>query len=279
MGSQRELGGGEAASSDTGREGGPQYGEAREALLRAGVSILAGATSTPAEKLTVSALADTAGLSPGAFYYHWRDLDGFFVDLVGQVTRDRPKLEAEQLRAVLLEGMLYGGIIEAVKRGSKLSYESGTSDEAWRAEIRLTSINSPKVNKALRGKYEGYMRDYVQQYSQLLEIAGLEPRPPFTVESMAVVITALLEGLLLRHLTDPGAVEPIDEDWTLLGTTILALLSSVTMPKDGHSAHQTVSELAASSFASSAPVNVPLRGQRNQASRRGLTPGTDSSHA
>ena len=62
-------------------------------------------------------------------------------------------------------------------------------------------------------------------YEVILERWGREFRPPFTVESAKVVFSALMEGLMLRHLVRPG-----DADAALFARTALALLPAMTRP-------------------------------------------------
>ena len=74
--------------------------------------------------------------------------------------------------------------------------------------------------------------------------AGRRMQPPFTVETFAVLITALVQGLNLRVAIEPEQVpvQPLSEQpvpgaqsWDLFGTTVELLFRTVTVeePQDG----------------------------------------------
>jgi hypothetical protein len=68
-------------------------------------------------------------------------------------------------------------------------------------------------------------------------------QPPFTIETFAVLVTALVQGLNLRVAIEPEQVpvKPLSEQppdptsWDLFGTTVEILFRSITAeePQDG----------------------------------------------
>jgi hypothetical protein len=73
----------------------------------------------------------------------------------------------------------------------------------------------------------------------MLVVLGLEMRPPFTIDDVAVAFTALAEGFALRIEMDPGRVPlalgrpDVPEapgGWSLFACSIEALTASFTRP-------------------------------------------------
>jgi hypothetical protein len=68
--------------------------------------------------------------------------------------------------------------------------------------------------------------------------SGREMTPPFTVDSFAVVVTALVQGLALRVAIEPERV-PVqqpgggDASWDLFATTVTTLFDAITVEAPG----------------------------------------------
>jgi hypothetical protein len=60
---------------------------------------------------------------------------------------------------------------------------------------------------------------------------GLEPRPPFTYESMAVVLMALVQGMNERRIVDAETVTHAPEPgWDLFSIAALAFVIAASRP-------------------------------------------------
>ena len=76
-----------------------------------------------------------------------------------------------------------------------------------------------------------------EHFSDLLDRFDREPRDPLEVTEMIVaLITALVEGLAIRHAVDPSPFEEVDgdggEQWHLVSLGVLAVLTATTKVKD-----------------------------------------------
>jgi hypothetical protein len=59
----------------------------------------------------------------------------------------------------------------------------------------------------------------------------LEPRPPFTYDSIAVVLMGLVQGMNVRRAVDPDSVTgEVADGWDLVGSAALAFLLSACRP-------------------------------------------------
>ena len=85
---------------------------------------------------------------------------------------------------------------------------------------------------------------WAELFAEWFSAYGLEPRPPFTYESMAVVLMALVQGMNVRRTVDPDSVEgELAPGWDLFAAAALAFVCSTSRPvaaradpaKDGRS--------------------------------------------
>ena len=91
-----------------------------------------------------------------------------------------------------------------------------------------------RIRSLLRQNFDGVTGQVIPLLEACLAAAGRRMRPPFTVETFAVLITALVQGLNMRHAIEPDLVPvqpPGDEredSWDLFGTTVELLFRTVT---------------------------------------------------
>jgi hypothetical protein len=95
--------------------------------------------------------------------------------------------------------------------------------------------------------YTALDRSWADLYAAVLARDGREPRPPFNIEDLALALTALADGMLVRHGLEPDRVDeprvaPVGpdgddpRDWSLISCVVLALLPTVTRPIEGDEA-------------------------------------------
>lgn len=89
---------------------------------------------------------------------------------------------------------------------------------AWVAAVEQEAIKEDFVTL-----YDSLDRRTVEGLSAMIESWGREPIEPFTWSDIATTLTALTEGLLLRHNVDPDSVET-----KMLGEVAMALIASMT---------------------------------------------------
>jgi hypothetical protein len=67
---------------------------------------------------------------------------------------------------------------------------------------------------------ERLTNQYVALYEAALGAVGLRVKPGLTIRQVAVAISTLSEGVLLRHMVEPDAFEPVTAVRELDGTTV-----------------------------------------------------------
>lgn len=221
--------------------------QTRASLLEAGAALLrerpVGALF---HQVTASEVARRAGRTIGAFYHHWPDQDSFRRDLLAHVLGPEQLPADETVRRVAEQ---VGDVVEPgeiVRRNARANLVWGVRRPEYVLSVALWAQagSDPLVRELLLGLYKGATNVYAPMYANLFEVNGWKPRPPFTVESIAVLVTSLLDGLVMRAVVEPEAVpfalpdesgRAVPEDdaaWDLFSAALLALLPTVTMPAD-----------------------------------------------
>jgi len=95
------------------------------------------------------------------------------------------------------------------------------------------------VATGLRSHYDSVAKELRDSYQTVLDHWGVDIRAPLTFDSIATILMALSEGLLLRSLVDPDAVPP-----TILSDAIVALLpGTIDTDRSGKGVESLVGDL------------------------------------
>ena len=205
--------------------------ETRRKLLEAGMAILeeqpAGNVMSHIKAPVVSA---RAGLTPGAFYYHWPKQQNFVQDLldfVMQPEHSRPVNELfARLGATVGDAVGLRDLIMDTARAN-LNSISKSSRFAVQMAIWARQANDPHARELLKKLYDEFEADLSVAYQRLIDSSGLQLKAPMTIAKLTTIVTGLGEGLAIHRAVDPDGV---DED--LFGIGVLALLPSLLEPKD-----------------------------------------------
>ncbi|MFN0282112.1 MAG: TetR/AcrR family transcriptional regulator [Kineosporiaceae bacterium] len=293
-----------------GRRSGPSRAEAGELtrleLLAAGAQLLreqpVGAVFN---QVTATEVARRAGRTIGAFYHHWHDQDSYRRELLAYVLAPErvPAEETAEAVAGSLEERLPAD--EVIRRNARANLVLGMHHPAFALSIAMwaQARSDDAVRGLLRRQYQDVTDTLVPMYAALLETYGWAPRPPFTVELIAVMTRALAEGLVLRAVVDPAAVPlalpdergrpttsgagpvagspgspglpgPADDGaWDLFGIGMLALLPVVTMPARARPADTGSPAAALASHADARDVVRTIWAAWAEAAEAGPDPG------
>jgi AcrR family transcriptional regulator len=165
---------------------------------------------------TIEEIAEQSGLSNGAIYYNFNSKEELFLALLDQ--RMEQRLEhtrrtltgpngAEELRGALLEEA------RDVTRTLKGSRE-------WRLlllEFVAHAARNPRFGKRLKEHNHRLHSALVEILEHHLATSGQTPAMP--AEQLATAITALLNGMAIEELSNPGSIPE-----ALLANTIALLL-------------------------------------------------------
>jgi AcrR family transcriptional regulator len=166
---------------------------------------------------TIEEIADEAGLSNGAFYYNFENKEDLFLELL------------EQWRAELIRDVEIV-FAEAGRRGDRP--EEQLEDELrqilralgpsrdWQLlllEFVSYAARNPRFRRRFVAGRQVFKRSLTAALEQRIRALGLEPAAP--PEQLTLLLTALVNGLAVDQLTEPGSLP--DE---LLGNAVTALM-------------------------------------------------------
>lgn len=215
--------------------------EGRQVLLDAGRELAHDRPSAaPLEHVRLTEVAKRAGVSVGALYHYWESQDDYREDLLDDLfSPDRypPSAVPQMLEAVVEAGL---PLSELVRLGAEAEFRRLSESPELRMLMAMWAPGDAEVTPRIAEQYQAVGERWAGFYEEALAAYGLEIRPPFTYETMAALITALGEGLVVRSSIDAAAVptdleqatdagEPVA--WTLLGAAVLALLPALSRPR------------------------------------------------
>jgi AcrR family transcriptional regulator len=205
--------------------------EGRQALLDAGREyVLEHPLGEPLDHVRVTDIVARIGLSIGAVYHYWESQDDYRDDLLDLL------LSPDQFPAVQVAGE---AAAEAVEEGiaaaelvrllAGISFQGlAESPDRERLSLALIAYGDAEIDQRLAAQAREVSRRWADLLTTLLPRYGLEPRPPFTAESLATALMALVEGMHLRWTIDPDAVGEVEPGWDLFATSTCALVLSAT---------------------------------------------------
>lgn len=161
---------------------------------------------------TIEEIADAAGLSNGAIYYNFDSKGDLFLELLEERMEER----LDHMRRTLASGRGVG-LAEEARDATRSFKESGE----WRLllfEFVAHAARIPGLKRKLRAHKRRYRAAMAEVLEQRLAERGAAASIPS--ERLALVATALANGLALEEASDPGAVP--DE---LLGDLLALLLA------------------------------------------------------
>jgi AcrR family transcriptional regulator len=211
--------------------------ETRAALLEAGAGLLREVpVGAVLSQLTARAVAERAGRTTGAFFHHWRNQEAYQRDLLAHIL-DPARIEstAEAVDAIL-GGLQSGadpvGVLGAAARGNFASVRVDPYVPLWNALWSRHGAD-PYVHELLRRNFASVTAQVAPVLEAVLAASGRRMRPPHTVDTLAVTVTALVQGLALRVAIEPervpvGGTGQDDGSWDLFATTVTTLFDAVT---------------------------------------------------
>lgn len=201
--------------------------DSRRRLLEAGMELLAESSRGDLSRvLTTGAVAERAGLHRQTFYLHWESQSEFVDDFIDYVMDPSVSSQSERL-AKLAEQMpdLEDDPAAEVRDRNNETFSHWTDDPVHIARMALWALHAKdaRVAEKLRDLYRTNDQNTAAAYKAIGDQWGIEPRPPFTYETVGLLFNALRDGLLLHLSIDASSVPP-----SFVGDVTLALSWAVT---------------------------------------------------
>ena len=211
----------------------------RERLVRAGLRTF---DELPLRKVfagaTTAKVADAAGVTTGSFFHHFANA-AEFTDALALSYVQSPFTQTETVDE-LFESLQHLGLVQVLRTNLADTWQVYVGDEGIRYHLRgqmtfwahhTQPLSRPhgefvSVGDILRQSYDARDDAAAGGWEQLLHLTGRTLVEPFTIHQISQVMTALFEGLRVRHDLDP---ESIDDE--LFGNVGAALASAMTVPR------------------------------------------------
>jgi AcrR family transcriptional regulator len=207
----------------------------RAQLLQAGAELLLDqAEQAPFSAVRLRSLCRQAGLSTGAFYVHWANLEEYYNELARHLTEEDElafKADFEALSGIA-ERDTDQDALAAITRLAEEDLRLLTANPLWDA-MELVALTWGRANfrAQLVSGYAAIDRTTGAIYGAALAKRGREPRPPLGWDDIGAILQALAEGLGLRHKIDPAAAPASAEStFDLYALAVSAVLAVLTQP-------------------------------------------------
>jgi hypothetical protein len=141
----------------------------------------------------------------------------------------------------LLEGP---DMVNAVHDLAYLNVRDAVTTPAFRLGFAamVAAEGDAVIGAAVADSYAGFLGPWKELYSALLPARGLQLRPGITVDDIANLLAAVVDGLALRSIGDSSSsLVDHDRKRTLLGTAALAIIHSALEPV-GQADHMTLEQ-------------------------------------
>jgi AcrR family transcriptional regulator len=223
--------------------------ETRATLLDAGAALLREQpVGDVLSQVTARAVVERVGRTTGAFFHQWPTLEAYHRDLLTYVL-DPARIPStgeavDAVRGGLAAGLDPATVLHLAARGNFESVRADPYAQLWQA-VWSKHSQDEQVHTLLRQGFDSVSAQVVPVLEACLATAGRRMQPPFTVDTFAVLITALVQGLNLRFAIEPDRVpvqplsdpDPQPTSWDLFGTTVEILFRTITAeapePQDG----------------------------------------------
>ena len=219
--------------------------ETRATLLEAGAALLREEpVGSVLSQLTARSVSRRAGRTTGAFFHHWRSQEAYQRDLLAFVLDPARIASVAEAEDAILGGLRSGGdpvgVLEDTARDNFQSMQTDPYIPLWHA-LWAKHGSDAYVHELLRHHITAVTAQVAALLDAVVTASGRRFRPPFTLESFAVAVTAIAQGLELRVAIEPDRVPmaPVHgpagrgrdgASWDLYATTIRTLFEAVTEP-------------------------------------------------
>jgi AcrR family transcriptional regulator len=216
--------------------------DSRDQMLRTALDMLN--QDGDLDNLKMSAITDRLDKTSGAFYGHWANLALFHADLLRYTFREHRAKHSASIREDFRDRLIgpHGPADELpdlVREFARADRDALAKDPGFRLWMSLWARRrtNPHAEQVIRDGYHDIDERWSALYDKVLHAYGLRLRDPWTPQLLSTVLTALLEGLVVRASVDPDSVpadmrdpERPDESWELFGLIVDALFPALTCP-------------------------------------------------
>jgi AcrR family transcriptional regulator len=169
-------------------------------------------------------------LTVGAFYHYWSSQDDYRDDVLEALLAADRYVDTTSI-ADQVGGFESADTLDEAIRATTSWYWSLTAGHPEnRVLFGLVTIGDPYLAPHLVATTIAQRTPWEMVLDALLERFDLRLRPPLDTGLVVVGLSALLDGLIVRHGLDPKGLGRGEDGWTAWGRATRALLTAATAP-------------------------------------------------
>lgn len=206
----------------------------RQRLLEAGQTMALAKGALPHIDVRLTEVLGEVGLTTGAAYNIWTSQDEFRTDLAIEVSslfRDRTLFSAV---ADQLEITADQSLKQHLETLATMILSASNDDLSFFLPLRFWAVHEQPeaIAEALSAGYERCDSILVSIIEQICNSYALTTRDEHSVDEVATMAVACLEGFLLRHRIAPGTQFSSGADAALLAQLLYSLVQSSLRPME-----------------------------------------------
>ena len=200
-----------------------QKAKTRVDLLDAGMALLLEEpTNLAFSHLKAGAVAQRAGKTTGAFYFNWPSQEDYLDDLLAYIVHPDRDTVYDEISAPVVAAIEQGvPTRDWILAGARKAKEVIPEDAQTILEMLLVgraarASEDDKFRKVIAESYrrqDEVGRDF---YKYFMERTGREPRPPFTDDHIAPLLSSVSQGLAFRFRITPTVLPEETLGWVLV---------------------------------------------------------------
>jgi hypothetical protein len=187
--------------------------------------------------------------SPGSFRDRWEFRGDYIEDLISYALWTRHASASARISASLLElGTQSADFVSVVHTGSYRAIRAKLESTGLGVSIlgAATAARNDATRETTAKTYRIVTDAWRDLYQAILDARDLRLRPGITLDDITRLLTAVAEGLALRHIADPDAhVVDHARHESLLGKAVLAVIAGCVDTGDGLSLEDVVRKVSA----------------------------------
>lgn len=223
--------------------------DTRALLLDTGVNMLQdNGVKIAVGTLSIIDVCRQAGLkTAGSAYKIWPRQDDFRIEVLRHALH--ASTDGDQIIEAITQDVTKSGEPWDLKEVIRVSGETNVTYNANSPQYRLyvalwcAAGQDPVLAEQIREGDGAVLKRFAEMYELVIELSGREWVPPYNADHLALVLSALVEGMVLRlrydqdrvptDLMRPTAADGSDEPWHLFACAVEAIVEGFTRPKTG----------------------------------------------
>jgi len=209
----------------------PEVPERRRRLVDLGVAAArAQPTGNALDHIRAEDVVARLGLTIGAFYHYWESQDDYRDDLLDALFAADRYVDTATIASRADDVRQAATLDEAVRSATSWYWSVTVGHPENRMLFGLLAVDDPYLAPHLAAEAADLRSAWQTVVEALLDRFGLHLRPPLDPALLVLGVSAVLDGLLVRHGLDARGLGPDNDGWTLWGRATRALVTAATAP-------------------------------------------------